>query len=71
MAAPDSRLVLMETSLNPGGGSERTSQDHFIRHMSPAGSAEEAYDRREKLHLGFDFHIVGDLTGLKDGRTTS
>ena len=67
MVAPDSRLVPMATSLNPGGRSERTSQDHIARHISPAGSAEEAYGRRAKLHLGCDFHIIGDLRNWTQG----
>jgi hypothetical protein len=54
----------MDTSLNLGGG---TSQDHTARQTRPAGSAEEAYDRREKLHLGLGFHIAGDLRNWTRG----
>jgi hypothetical protein len=30
-------------------------------------SNEEAFDRREKLHLGSDFHVIGDLKNWQRG----
>ena len=57
----------METTLNLGGRSARTSHDHTARPMVPAISAEDAFARREKLHLGLDFHVAGDLRNWTQG----
>ncbi len=57
----------MSQNLNMEGRSEWTSQDYAAQRLNPAGSAEEAYDRREKLHLGSDFHIAGDLRNWVQG----
>ena len=60
MKALDSRLVPMETTLNPGGRSEGTSHELIDQREVPASSAEEAFMRREKLHFGSDFQVTGD-----------
>ena len=57
----------METTLNLGGGSARTSHNHADRQVMPASSAEEAFAQREKLHLGFNFQVIGDLRNWIQG----
>ena len=57
----------METTLNLGGRSARTSHDHTDRQVMPAISAEEAFERREQLHLGFNFQVIGDLRNWTKG----
>ncbi len=57
----------METTLNLGGGSARASQDYADRQMETAISAEAAFAQREKLHLGFNFQVIGDLRNWTKG----
>jgi hypothetical protein len=51
----------MQNPSNLGGGSARTSHDYADRQVGTAISAEEAFAQREKLHLGFNFQVTGDL----------
>ena len=67
MKALDSRLVPMETTLNLGGRSEGTSHELIDQREVPASSAEEAFMRREKLHFGSDFQVIGDLRNWTRG----
>ena len=46
---------------NLGGRSERTSQESIDQSEEQVSSNEEAFARREKLHLGSVFHVIGDL----------
>ena len=59
MTVLDSRLVLMETTTRSiGGRSARTSHNS----SSQTGvSAEEALAQRQKLQLGSEFQVIGDL----------
>jgi dTDP-4-amino-4,6-dideoxygalactose transaminase len=51
----------MEQDLSRGERSERTSRERTDQQEERAASNEEAFDRREKLHLGSNFHVIGDL----------
>ena len=52
---------------NLGGGSEGTSQERIDQQGEQTSSNEEAFAQREKLHLGSDFHVIGDLKSWKRG----
>ena len=62
-----SRLESMVQNPNLGRGSARTSHDHAERQVGMAISAEEAFAQREKLHLGFNFQVIGDLRNWTKG----
>ena len=59
MTVLDSRLVSMETMTRSiGGRSVRASHNS----SSPTGvSVEEAFAQRQKLQLGSEFQVIGDL----------
>ena len=52
---------------NLGGRPERTSQERMDQQEELTVSNEEAFDRREKLHLGSNFHVIGDLRNWQRG----
>jgi len=52
---------------NLGGRSERTSQERTEQQEELTAISEEAFDKREKLHLGSDFHVIGDLKNWQRG----
>ncbi len=52
---------------NLGGRPERTSQERMDQQEELTVSNEEAFDRREKLHLGSNFHVIGDLKNWQRG----
>jgi hypothetical protein len=57
----------MEQDLSRGERSERTSRKSTDQQEERAASNEEAFDRREKLHLGSNFHVIGDLENWQRG----
>ena len=63
-----SRLESMVQNPNLGGRPERTSQERMDQQEELSVSNEEAFDRREKLHLGSNFHVTGDYSGLSSTR---